>query len=97
MPKMLIGKKLGMSQIFAEDGRLIPVTVIEAGPCFVSQVKTAATDGYEAVQIGFAQAHKPNKPQVGHFCKIWCGSPALCERNAGGRRQPISTWARIKS
>ncbi len=51
--KMLIGKKLGMTQVFNEDGKIVPVTVIEAGPCLVSQVKTAATDGYEAVQIGF--------------------------------------------
>ena len=59
MPKMLIGRKLGMSQIFTDDGKLIPVTVIEAGPCFVSQVKTAATDGYEAVQIGYGTHRKP--------------------------------------
>lgn len=69
MPKMLIGRKLGMSQIFTEDGKLIPVTVIEAGPCFVSQVKTAATDGYEAVQIGYGVARNANKPQTGHFAK----------------------------
>ncbi len=69
MPKMLIGRKLGMSQIFTEDGKLIPVTVIEAGPCFVSQVKTAATDGYEAVQIGYGVARNANKPQAGHFAK----------------------------
>ena len=53
MPKMLIGKKVAMSQIFTEDGKLIPVTVIQAGPCVISQIKTAATDGYEAVQLGF--------------------------------------------
>lgn len=69
MPKMLIGRKLGMSQIFMDDGKLIPVTVIEAGPCFVSQVKTAATDGYEAVQIGYGTLHKPTKPQAGHYAK----------------------------
>lgn len=69
MPKMLIGKKLAMSQIFTEDGKLIPVTVIEAGPCVVSQVKTAATDGYEAVQIGFGALKRGTKPQVGHFAK----------------------------
>ena len=69
MPKMLIGRKLGMSQIFTDDGKLIPVTVIEAGPCFVSQVKTAATDGYEAVQIGYGTLRKPTKPQTGHYAK----------------------------
>lgn len=69
MPKMLIGRKLAMSQIFTEDGRLIPVTVIEAGPCVVSQVKTAETDGYEAVQIGYGALKHGTKPQVGHFAK----------------------------
>ena len=75
MPKLLLGKKLGMTQIFAEDGKIIPVTVIEAGPCLVSQVKTAATDGYEAVQIGYGAAKKPSKPVAGHFAKS--GVPAL--------------------
>lgn len=69
MPKMLIGRKLAMSQIFTEDGRLIPVTVIEAGPCVVSQVKTAETDGYEAVQIGYGALKHGTKPQIGHFVK----------------------------
>ena len=53
MKKGIIGRKLGMTQLFCEDGALIPVTVIEAGPCTVSQVKTKETDGYEAVQMGF--------------------------------------------
>lgn len=75
MPKLLLGKKLGMTQIFAEDGKIIPVTVIEAGPCLVSQVKTAATDGYDAVQIGYGAAKKPSKPVAGHFAKS--GIPAL--------------------
>ncbi len=69
MPKMLIGRKVAMSQIFSEDGRLIPVTVIEAGPCVISQIKTAANDGYEAVQIGFGALKQGTKPQVGHFAK----------------------------
>lgn len=69
--KSLIGKKLGMTQIFDEDGRRVPVTVIEAGPCKVVQRKTTATDGYDAVQLGFAE-QKPQrvgKPQTGHFKK----------------------------
>jgi len=69
--KMLIGKKVGMTQVFNEAGKIVPVTVIEAGPCLISQVKTAATDGYEAIQIGFG-AVKPVKlvkPQAGHFAK----------------------------
>ncbi|MBE6671434.1 MAG: 50S ribosomal protein L3, partial [Ruminococcaceae bacterium] len=53
MKKAIIGKKLGMTQIFDEIGNVIPVTVIEAGPCVVSQIKTNETDGYEAVQLGF--------------------------------------------
>ena len=53
MNKGLIGKKLGMTQIFDEQGKVIPVTVIEAGPCVVAQVKTVETDGYNAIQLGF--------------------------------------------
>ncbi|HPR82445.1 MAG TPA: 50S ribosomal protein L3 [Pontiellaceae bacterium] len=69
--KSLIGKKLGMTQIFDEEGRRVPVTVIEAGPCSVVQRKTTGTDGYEAVQLGFG-SQKPErvaKPLAGHFKK----------------------------
>lgn len=69
--RMLLGKKVGMTQIFNEAGKIVPVTVVEAGPCQVAQVKTSATDGYEAVQIGYG-AVKPVdlvKPQAGHFGK----------------------------
>jgi 50S ribosomal protein L3 len=71
MKKGLIGKKVGMTQIFDEKGMIIPVTVIEAGPCVVSQVKTVETDGYNAVQLGFGEvkSHKVNKPKAGHFAK----------------------------
>jgi large subunit ribosomal protein L3 len=62
----LIGRKLGMTQIFDEQGLARPVTVIEAGPCVVTQVRTAEKDGYEAVQIGFGIAKKLNKPEKGH-------------------------------
>jgi large subunit ribosomal protein L3 len=70
MNKGLIGKKLGMTQIFDEEGRRIPVTVVEAGPCVVIQKKTVATDGYNAIQVGFApkDAARANRPLVGH-CK----------------------------
>ncbi|MDR3271504.1 MAG: 50S ribosomal protein L3 [Peptococcaceae bacterium] len=71
MSKGLLGKKIGMTQIFTADGRLIPVTVVESGPCYVVQKKTEASDGYEAIQLGFAG--KPerlaNKPEQGHFKK----------------------------
>ncbi len=71
MQKALIGKKIGMTQIFDEKGNVVPVTVVEAGPCVVSQKKTVETDGYTAVQIGFGdmKAHKVTKPMQGHFKK----------------------------
>ncbi|MBE6915768.1 MAG: 50S ribosomal protein L3 [Ruminococcaceae bacterium] len=71
MQKAIIGKKVGMTQIFDAEGRVIPVTVIEAGPCSVIQKKTVERDGYEAVQLGFMdKADKNvNKPQAGHFKK----------------------------
>jgi len=71
MCKGLMGKKLGMTGLFAPDGRVIPVTVIQAGPCVVTQVKTRATDGYDALQLGFGVV-KPKhvtKPRQGHFRK----------------------------
>ena len=66
--KAIMGKKLGMTQIFAEDGRLIPVTVIEAGPMVVTQIKTKENDGYEAVQCAYGEIKKKNvnKPLKGH-------------------------------
>ena len=69
--KTILGKKIGMTQIFTEAGEVIPVTVIEAGPVVVTQVKTEETDGYNAVQIGFEdqKAHRVNKPMTGHFNK----------------------------
>ena len=71
MKKGLIGKKIGMTQIFDENGLVIPVTVIEAGPCVVAQVKTSETDGYNAIQLGFGdvKAKHINKPEMGHFAK----------------------------
>ena len=71
MKKGIIGKKIGMTQIFDEIGNVIPVTVIEAGPCVVTQKKTAENDGYEAVQLGFIDAKEKqlSKPAKGHFAK----------------------------
>ena len=71
MKKALLGKKLGMTQIFNNDGKVIPVTVIEAGPCTVVQVKTKDADGYDAVQLGFGEVKTKhiNKPESGHFAK----------------------------
>ena len=67
----ILGKKVGMTQIFSENGEAIPVTVIEAGPVVVTQIKTTETDGYEAVQIGYTdeKAHRVTKPMKGHFEK----------------------------
>lgn len=69
--KAILGKKIGMTQIFAETGEVIPVTVIEAGPEVVTQIKTVETDGYDAVQVGFEdqKPHRVNKPMTGHFAK----------------------------
>ena len=75
MKKAIVGKKVGMTQVFTPDGRLIPVTVIQAGPCPVVQKKTVETDGYEAVQVGFNEIPENrvkklvNKPEAGHFKK----------------------------
>ena len=71
MNKAIIGKKLGMTQIFSPDGKVIPVTVVEAGPCPVVQIKTKERDGYEAVKVGFGKVEEKNlnKPQAGQFKK----------------------------
>lgn len=71
MPKGILGRKLGMTQVYAEDGRAVPVTVIEAGPCPVVQVKRKETDGYEAIQLGFDPVPEArlNKPARGHLSK----------------------------
>lgn len=71
MKKGIVGKKLGMTQLFDANGNVVPVTVIEAGPCVVTYKKTTENDGYEAVQVGFGdlKASKVNKPMKGHFAK----------------------------
>ncbi|MBQ6613865.1 MAG: 50S ribosomal protein L3, partial [Clostridia bacterium] len=71
MNKGIIGKKLGMTQIFLEDGSVVPVTVIEAGPCVVAQKKTVETDGYDAVQLAYGNVKEKHmtKAEIGHFKK----------------------------
>ena len=71
MVSTILGRKIGMTQVFDEDDNVVPVTVIQAGPCVVSQVKTVATDGYDAVQIGFGEIKKSrvNKPMAGHIAE----------------------------
>lgn len=66
----IIGKKIGMTQVFTPTGEAIPVTVIQAGPCFVTQIKTKQTDGYEAVQLGFGHTKRLNKPERGHLKRL---------------------------
>jgi large subunit ribosomal protein L3 len=87
----LIGKKVGMTQLFAEDGTVQPATVLKAGPCVVVQAKTVATDGYEAVQLGLVEAKptKENKPSQGHFKKA--GVPATRVR----REMPLAVGGEV--
>ena len=75
MQKGIIAKKIGMTQIFDENGKVVPVTVVEAGPCVVVQVKTVENDGYSAVQLGYGdkKATRVNKPMKGHFDKANAG------------------------
>jgi len=78
MSRGLLGKKLGMSGVFSSDGKYVPVTVIQVGPCVVTQIKTEVTDGYNALQLGFEEKRdsRTNKPLKGHFKK----SGAICFR-----------------
>jgi len=76
MTNGLLGKKIGMTQVYAADGQRIPVTVLQAGPCTVLQAKDTASDGYVAVQLGFetVASHRVNKPELGHFKKAGKGA-----------------------
>ena len=76
MKKAIIGKKVGMTQIFDEAGKVVPVTVIEAGPCVVVQKKTVEKEGYASVQMGFEETaeHKLTKPEKGHLAKAGVGN-----------------------
>ncbi len=67
MLRGFLGKKIGMTQVFRDNGMVVPVTLIEAGPCVITQIKTVETDGYEAVQLGFDARKRSNKPMQGHF------------------------------
>jgi large subunit ribosomal protein L3 len=79
MEKAILGKKLGMTQLFSETGKFVPVTVIEAGPCVVTQKKTVEIDGYNSIQVGFVETKekKSNKPLMGHFQKAGTSSMIL--------------------
>lgn len=67
--KGILGKKAGMTRVFDDSGEVTPVTIIEAGPCYVTQIKTEKKDGYQAIQLGFGEAKRLNKPQRGHLPK----------------------------
>lgn len=96
--KGILGKKIGMTQIFSEAGEMIPVTVIEAGPCVVTQLKNEETDGYKAVQLGFEdqKEHRLTKPERGHFakagvaCKKYLGEFRLNEDESYELGQTVS-------
>ena len=96
--KGILGKKIGMTQIFSEAGEMIPVTVIEAGPCVVTQLKNEETDGYKAVQLGFEdqKEHRLTKPERGHFakagvaCKKYLGEFRLDEDESYELGQTVS-------
>lgn len=93
--KGILGKKLGMTQIFDDENRVVPVTVVEAGPCVVTQVRTKDIDGYEAVQIAFGEIdpRKVNKPESGHFKKAGVTLVATSPRSAS-RMLPATRSAR---
>ncbi len=87
--KAILGTKLGMTQVFDEDGRVVPVTVVKAGPCPVVQVRTDERDGYAAVQLGFGAAKKVTKPLAGHFAKAGVEpTRRLMEVTLAGEHQP---------
>ena len=94
----IIGKKLGMTQVFDAEGKVVPVTVIEAGPCTVIQRKTANSDGYDAVQIGFAQkkAHRVGKPLLGHFRKAGKGAFGALKEVRVGSESALDVGQEIK-
>ena len=98
MQAALLGKKIGMTQVYDEGGTLHPVTVVQAGPCCVLQVKTVDTDGYDAVQIGFEEvkAHRARQPQIGHANKAGCAPQRLAREvrldAPDAEAEPGQTW-----
>jgi large subunit ribosomal protein L3 len=97
MKSGIIGKKLGMTQVFDAEGKVIPVTVIEAGPCIVVQRKTARNDGYDAVQLGFGpkKAHRAGKPMIGHFRKAGKGAFGALQEVKVPRDSPLDAGAEV--
>lgn len=90
--KGILGEKLGMTQVFDEEGRVLPVTVVRAGPCPVTQVRTVERDGYAAVQLGYGERKRANKPLAGHFAKAGVAPTRhLVELTLAGELQPGET------
>ena len=98
MEKAIIGKKVGMTQIFDEAGRVIPVTVIEAGPCTVVQKKTAEKDGYEAVQLGYEDVaeKKLTKPELGHLKKAGVSAKRVLKEFALNNAESLNIGDEVK-
>src|SRR6266566_3883369 len=94
----LLGRKVGMTQVFGENGTAIPVTVIEAGPCIITQIKTTARDGYEAVQIGFEQTKLKNttRPELGHLGHSLPLLKAQRKRRPGPERGPFKVLREVE-
>jgi large subunit ribosomal protein L3 len=97
MKSGIIGKKLGMTQVFDAEGKVIPVTVIEAGPCTVVQRKTMRDDGYDAVQLGFGpkKAHRAGKPMIGHFRKAGKGAFGVLQEVKVPTDSPLDAGAEV--
>lgn len=95
----ILGKKLGMTSVFDETGRIVPVTVIEAGPCVVTQVKTKDTDGYEGVQVAFGgvKEKKVNKPLKGHFAKAGVDAKRYIRELPVNGVEDVATGQEIKA
>lgn len=93
--KGVLGEKLGMTQVWDENNRVVPVTVVKAGPCVVTQVRTNDSDGYESVQIAFGEIdpRKVNKPLKGHFAKADV-TPAATSWSSAPRTRPSTRSAR---
>lgn len=97
--KAILGEKIGMTQIFTEDGRVVPVTVVKAGPCVIVQKKTVETDGYNAIQVGFGDIKEKNvnKPKKGHFAKVKATPTRYLREFLTGEPSELETGSEIKA
>ena len=97
--KAILGEKIGMTQIFTEDGRVVPVTVVKAGPCVIVQKKTVETDGYNAIQVGFGEIKEKNvnKPRKGHFAKVKAAPTRYLREFLTGEPSELEAGSEIKA